>query len=121
MFLSTRQRQPSNMIGASPAGGLWDAVPVAPTHGGSADDTTDATAAIGYVRTSTGKQENGLGAQRDSIDRYAKAHGLRGLAVYEDPATSGASAVAERPGFNAAALALRAVSLDTRWMGKARA
>lgn len=67
----------------------------------------DPTAAIGYVRTSTGRQENGLNAQRDQIARYAAHHGLRLIAVHQDAGVSGASVVTERDGFNAAVAEMR--------------
>jgi DNA invertase Pin-like site-specific DNA recombinase len=68
---------------------------------------TDTTAAVGYVRTSTGRQGNSIAAQRDAIERFAHRAGLRVVAVQQDAGVSGASAVVERDGFNAAVAEMR--------------
>lgn len=62
--------------------------------------------AIGYVRVSTEEQAQGPRAQRDALDRYARAHGLELVEVYDDVGVSGAAPIDERPGLLAALDAL---------------
>jgi DNA invertase Pin-like site-specific DNA recombinase len=80
--------------------------------------TIDHAAAIGYVRTSTGRQENSLAAQRDAIDAFARRAGLRVVAVHQDAGVSGGSAVVEREGFNAAVAQLRETGAGTLIIAK---
>lgn len=64
--------------------------------------TETARVAVGYVRVSTEEQRDSglsLGAQRESIEAFAKSQGYRLLAVVEDAAVSGAKDPATRPGF----------------------
>ena len=67
----------------------------------------DPALACAYLRTSTDDQANGLAAQRDAIEAFAKAKGLRIVAVHEDAGVSGAKAAADRPGFAAAVVAMK--------------
>jgi site-specific DNA recombinase len=66
----------------------------------------DSTLVVAYSRTSTTDQPNSPAAQRDAIDRYAKTHGLRVVARFEDKGVSGGSPAMDRPGFAAAVDAL---------------
>lgn len=61
------------------------------------------TAAAGYVRVSTEEQAThgfGLEAQRRAIEAFAESQGYELVAIASDPAVSGATRPAERPGFN---------------------
>lgn len=62
-----------------------------------------ATSAAGYVRVSTEEQATqgfGLEAQRRAIEAFAESQGYELVAIASDPAVSGATRPAERPGFN---------------------
>lgn len=64
--------------------------------------------AVGYVRVSTDEQEHGPEAQRQAIEAWAKANGVKLVVVREDIGVSGAAALDERPGLLAALNDLRA-------------
>src|SRR5689334_1828566 len=56
---------------------------------------------VGYLRVSTnGQAEDGFGleVQRERIEQFCKAEGLRLISVHADPAISGASDITQRPG-----------------------
>ena len=61
---------------------------------------------VGYVRVSTDEQAQGPRAQRDALERYARAHGLDLVVVHDDLGISGAAPIDERPGLLAALDAL---------------
>jgi len=63
--------------------------------------------AIGYTRASTSTQDVSPLAQREAVERWAAAHGVRVVAWFEDLAVSGAAEIDERPGLLAALTALR--------------
>lgn len=54
------------------------------------------TAAVGYVRRSTDRQEQSIPDQKKAIDAYAAEHGLRLDRFYVDDAISGASTLGRR-------------------------
>jgi DNA invertase Pin-like site-specific DNA recombinase len=72
---------------------------------------TETRPAYGYVRVSGTSQLDGHGFTRqgEAITAYAEAHGLDVRAVYLDPAISGTSDLADRPGLKAL---LQAVESD---------
>lgn len=57
---------------------------------------THADRAVAYVRVSTGRQELGPEAQREAIERYAKAQGVTVVAWFEET-VSGKAPLADRP------------------------
>lgn len=67
---------------------------------------SDPTLAIAYLRVSTDEQALGPKAQRDSIERWARANGVRVVAWYEDLGVSGGTPIEDRPGLLAAVDAL---------------
>ncbi len=68
----------------------------------------DPTVAVAYLRVSTEDQALGPRAQRDAIERWAKANGVRVVAVHEDKGISGGAPIEDRPGLLAAIDALGA-------------
>lgn len=64
--------------------------------------TRPAPLAVGYVRVSTEEQAQGPRAQRDALQRYARAQGLDLVVVHDDLGVSGAAPIDERPGLLAA-------------------
>lgn len=79
---------------------------------------TDPTVAVAYRRTSTADQTNGLSAQRDAIERYAHARGLRIASWHEDAGVSGGKPAYERPGFAALLGAMKAVGAGVLLVAK---
>src|SRR3972149_6369399 len=67
----------------------------------------DASLAVGYIRASTEEQHLGPDAQRAALDTWARAHGVRLVAVHVDAGVSGATPIDKRPGLLAALDALR--------------
>ena len=67
---------------------------------------TDSTLAVAYVRVSTDEQALGPDAQREAIERWAKANGVRIIATFEDLGVSGGAAIEDRPGLLGAVDAL---------------
>ena len=65
----------------------------------------DERLAVGYIRVSTNKQELGPEAQREALNRWCEARGVRLVAVFEE-VLSGKTPLAKRPGFAAALEAL---------------
>jgi DNA invertase Pin-like site-specific DNA recombinase len=63
--------------------------------------------AIAYIRVSTGAQELGPDAQRAAVERWAAAHGVSVVEVFEDAGLSGGSSIDARPGLLGALAALR--------------
>lgn len=63
--------------------------------------------AVGYVRVSTDEQSLGPEAQRNAIEKWAQARGVRVVAVFEDHGFSGGASVEKRPGLLGALAALR--------------
>lgn len=68
----------------------------------------DSKKAIGFVRVSTTDQHLGPIAQRDAIQRYCDAKGIKLVAVYEDLGVSGAAPIERCTGLLNAINALRA-------------
>ena len=65
--------------------------------------TETAKVAVGYIRVSTEEQRDSglsLGAQRESIEAFAKSQGYQLLEIIEDAAVSGAKDPTSRPGFS---------------------
>lgn len=58
---------------------------------------SDAKTAVAYLRVSTGKQELGLAAQRQSIDAWASAQNVQIVEYCVDEGISGAMPMEERP------------------------
>jgi DNA invertase Pin-like site-specific DNA recombinase len=58
--------------------------------------------AIAYLRVSTDEQELGLEAQREAITAWSRYNGINILAWFEDKGISGATELADRPGFTQA-------------------
>lgn len=54
--------------------------------------------AIGYVRTSTGDQDNSVEVQRTAVGRLALLHGYSLVNVYEDRGVSATVPMGDRPG-----------------------
>ncbi|HET8937703.1 MAG TPA: recombinase family protein [Polyangiales bacterium] len=67
---------------------------------------TDATIAVGYLRTSTSNKGQTTDQQRDALERYASEHGLRVVSWHTDQ-LSGSTPVDKRPGFSAVLAGVR--------------
>lgn len=67
----------------------------------------DPKVAIAYLRVSTDTQDLGPEAQRNAIERWAQARGVRVVAMFEDHGISGGAPAEKRPGLLAALAALR--------------
>ncbi len=63
---------------------------------GSPPSAATATAAVGYLRRSTDRQEQSIPDQRRAIERFAAERGLRLARFYTDDAISGTSTVGRR-------------------------
>jgi DNA invertase Pin-like site-specific DNA recombinase len=67
----------------------------------------DPKVAVGYIRVSTDEQSLGPEAQRNAIEKWAQARGVRVAVVFEDFGISGGASAEKRPGLLAALAALR--------------
>lgn len=68
----------------------------------------DLRVAVAYLRVSTREQRLGPEAQREAIDRWASANGVRVAAWHSDQGVSGAAELDARPGLMSAAESVRA-------------
>lgn len=67
---------------------------------------SDPSIAIAYIRASTEEQVAGPKAQRDAIERWARANGVRVVATFDDLGVSGGAQIEDRPGLLGAVDAL---------------
>lgn len=64
--------------------------------------STDVTKAVAYLRVSTDEQQNGIAAQRRTIEQWAQANRVKVVSWHTDQGVSGAAELDKRPQFLAA-------------------